>query len=1679
MTGLCHCERWRQQSSKTTKRIKINYIKTNKERKKLMTNKRKYLKNILTTVSLASLILGSATAAAVVVDTAGTPAVVQPGGTAHLLAFVSGVDIIRLNGLHDLITGGDVNLSAGAIDINGNVHQTFTVAHNVVYGAGQDLAMNLILNAGSITIRNITDAADDVTVNGGTLTMGNAANDVTVTGGIIAALGTVGNDLIITGGEVTQDGAITGNVDVRNAGKLTGVIAASHVTGTLTMNANATNAVQVGNVTGAVAVAGGTLKMGNATADVTITGGEIAQIGTIGGDVNVSNAGKLTSNTTDITGTLTMQGDSGNVVVNDIDGAVTVAGGNLIAHDIGANDITIDNIASVSTIHDAGRDVIVTAGKLTVTGLVARDATLTLGKLNITGNVGRNAIVTNGEFSANNIAGTLNMGAAAVSATVNDINNAVTVLGGNLTARDITGINDITIDNIASRSQIRNAGRDVIVTTGELTVTGDVARDATLTLGKLNITGNVGGDALVTAGEFSANNIAGKLDFTNNANASATITGTIAGNVDNTSGGGDVGKLHLAAGSVVTGTIGATNTLRLVSFDGAGAMTLTGKAKATKFVVNNAGADVTAAALMTGKVEFAQAGTLTANNGITGDVNFANNAGTLNIVGKITGNVDSTVGSNGTLNFTGISDVTGTIGATNALKLVQFNAGGSAIKLAGVSKAATFKFLAADTVTAEAAITGNVEFADKAGTLEAQDQITGNVTAENVGTLTFTTADGGVTGTIGEANKKLNQINFNGANAIVLNGAVYANNLTYGANATVVSNNGVTSNIDFANKAGTFTLAAGKVITGNVDSLGGPNGTLAFAGNGSVSGKVNNIATITVGAGTASFGDTVKATNITLAANGIAEFTKDVNADVDAVVANNGTVRFNNDSFLTFTGNIGNGVKINTIEIAKKDVKITGGNTKAEFIKFIGTEAATLSIGASEIGGVVSSLADNLHTLELDGDFTTGAHAFGAKDKRLKAIRLKGNYTAKINSTDFYSGIASSAKDQGKVLFAKDGAFSFDLGDSSNSLAEVRFSENGTVKGNVYSKDIIIEANKTGAFRNVSGQTIVSGAITTGAGSTALFGDNSLLLNSVKGAGNVTFEGLADIKGDIGTSVAKAGTVTFASGKAADLYANVYATDMAASGAILNPKANINLVGDLVAKDITVNLASNQVSYVGSAKPTGNVVISTNLNASNVIGNIQIAKGSNIDLSGANTTLVLNTKTLDTDKIDASKEYHVLVPQDENGVKLPTTTVRFEPRDENHFVEWTYNQATGGIKAMDNSKAKLRADLDNKKLADDLANATGDGALIKKDMGLMANAADRNKAAEQLLPINVSAATQQISEVIATSVINTTMSSVGTRLGSFTSPTSAAPSAPMIKVSEAYGVAAGDEGFTNDASRYGVWGAPFYGQATQKAKGKDSGYKSKSTGGTFGFDFLANDDLILGGAFTVVGTNVSHKNNHIGDKTKANTNMFSLYGIHNLPHNFFVQGIASFGTTSVKNTIAKNSSFGMETASGKYDSTTYSGEILGGYNFFVPESTAVLTPMAGLRAGRFNDNGYTETGTKFKNSTISKKSSTKIEGILGARASMTAQINEVIFTPELHGSMNYDFKGKAPRIDARINGMPNSLDSNASKPAKLLVNLGTNLTIKYHMMEYGLGYDAQLAKKYIGHQGSLKVRVNF
>jgi outer membrane autotransporter protein len=235
---------------------------------------------------------------------------------------------------------------------------------------------------------------------------------------------------------------------------------------------------------------------------------------------------------------------------------------------------------------------------------------------------------------------------------------------------------------------------------------------------------------------------------------------------------------------------------------------------------------------------------------------------------------------------------------------------------------------------------------------------------------------------------------------------------------------------------------------------------------------------------------------------------------------------------------------------------------------------------------------------------------------------------------------------------------------------------------------------------------------------------------------------------------------------------------------------------------------------------------------------------------------------------------------------------------------------------------------------------------------------------------------------------------------------------------------------------------------------------------------------MIGAAISLMKLKIDHRDSNAGDKTHASGYLFSVYGLKELSEKWFVQGVLSVGTNRIHNRENRVQGSVYEIARGSYTASNYGTEILAGYEHALNDST-MLTPMVGFSYNRISDSWYQESGTTNQNFLITKKADDKLEAIAGARVTFAKEWRDSTLTPEVHGMLRYDVLNRSPEVDVRIQGLTDPLIPRTVETNRLFVNLGFGVSIAKGRMDYGITYDNYLAKKYVGHQGTLKVRVNF
>ena len=810
-----------------------------------------------------------------------------------------------------------------------------------------------------------------------------------------------------------------------------------------------------------------------------------------------------------------------------------------------------------------------------------------------------------------------------------------------------------------------------------------------------------------------------------------------------------------------------------------------------------------------------------------------------------------------------------------------------------------------------------------------------------------------------------------------------------------------------------------------------------------------------------------------------------VAAEINGAGANEGTVRFFNATELkdgtAITAKIGNAVnKLDTVVLGGENITFGDAIFNTNNLSF---SAAENALTATFTKLAQDSLKDTIittdsktrgHNIVLSDQDHTFDKSVGSVGNKFGNFTFGGDKTITVNYAAFYAGVITETKQKGNVLLNANNGNVLNLGSAEKELKTVAFNGNTTVHEGVWSQTITVNANKGAIFK---GGVASSKGLTLKAGSTALFdGPNSRLETNILadaiGDGTVEFNDTTTISNTIGAAGKQVGAINFTGTKAsnvASVGANLSANNINVGAQTFRATKDIGLDGITVFNDgSVVDLGANNIKLTnGNSRFAGTVTVKSTLSGNNgPIGQFIVdGKAAAATINPTNATAV-NIFITDNADLPAQDENYELFTS-ANGGNI-TNITDGKVQGSNRFVNWSRNNNT--LTRTNNAVAAITADIGESSqtlLADAVkygnANNTGDAKGFTNDISRL-NSAGVKEAVQRVT--NTTAI--QAPKVVA-AVEEATNAVISNRMGALSNHPQPGR---QLASSDASGIAAGD-----DHTMYGTWLSPFYNQTTQKELKGTAGFKSNSYGVTIGFDTQANADLTVGIAGSYVRTDMKHKNSKSGDKTKADSFLFSLYGIQQLSNDWFLQGHTSFSTSRIKNTEKRLTSAGNETAKGNFDTTSYTFELLTGYNHMMAD--AVVTPLVGASFTRINDGGYKETGTTNQNLNIIRKAKNKFEAILGLRAQMTTPMEGIDVTPEIHAFVKHDLIGKDAKVTAKHNGLVNQLSPKSAKAQRTTFNVGFGVNAISGMYEYGAGYDLHVAEKSLGHQGTIKVRLNF
>ena len=289
------------------------------------------------------------------------------------------------------------------------------------------------------------------------------------------------------------------------------------------------------------------------------------------------------------------------------------------------------------------------------------------------------------------------------------------------------------------------------------------------------------------------------------------------------------------------------------------------------------------------------------------------------------------------------------------------------------------------------------------------------------------------------------------------------------------------------------------------------------------------------------------------------------------------------------------------------------------------------------------------------------------------------------------------------------------------------------------------------------------------------------------------------------------------------------------------------------------------------------------------------------------------------------------------------------------------------------------------------------------------------------------------------------------------------------------GVASGDSTFD---IKKGVWVSGMFAKNTQKGDENHSGYKAKITGGTVGVDAQITENSLIGAFYSHVNSSFKFKEAK-GSKLDAKSNIFGFYGNTSLTDNLSAQAIVSAGFTKING----QKKLTKKTIKSKLKNKAYSANLSLTYNKALGNNFAIM-PVIGLNYSYFADGAYAETGDPLTQTKYGKKSSSNLKAILGAKLVMQKQVSDnLILMPSLKASIHQTLSENKSKVKIATVGSPDYLESDSVTEGKhsdrTTVHLGAGLLAKVNNIDLSVDYTASLRRKYVGHQGTLKMRLNF
>jgi outer membrane autotransporter protein len=227
-----------------------------------------------------------------------------------------------------------------------------------------------------------------------------------------------------------------------------------------------------------------------------------------------------------------------------------------------------------------------------------------------------------------------------------------------------------------------------------------------------------------------------------------------------------------------------------------------------------------------------------------------------------------------------------------------------------------------------------------------------------------------------------------------------------------------------------------------------------------------------------------------------------------------------------------------------------------------------------------------------------------------------------------------------------------------------------------------------------------------------------------------------------------------------------------------------------------------------------------------------------------------------------------------------------------------------------------------------------------------------------------------------------------------------------------------------DISRLGIWGNGNYTGGNVDTSTNQLGFSFNNWGGDLGADYRINNNIVVGAAFSYMGTNANVVNS--ASTVKSDSYTGSIFSMYTHDSGFYVDGIASYGGVNYElfrsiqydtiNTTTNSPFTATIPITGKPDALQYS--FGGGIGYQYSIGATSIEPFARANYQELIIDSFNESNAAWAMH-FNKQHISSLPTTVGLRLSHAFSTSWGVFQPQIHGAWNHEFSDDQHIIQAR------------------------------------------------------------